>query len=146
MANNSIVGLDLNIDHDFLSGVVRDVALAEIAAALDSDKHNVVQAVVKNVMSQKVDKDSGKPDRWGNGITLLEYYVRKMLTDEVREQVNALVQEKRPMLAEMIRAELAKQRTTDSFLDAFTQALTDAFGNRWNPNLTITFEKEKEDY
>ena len=144
MANNNIVGLDLNIDHDYLSGVVRDVALAEIAAALDSDKHNVVQAVVKSVMSQKVDKDDGKPSRWGDGITLLEYYVRKMLTDEVREQVNALVQEKRPMLAEMIRAELAKQSTTDSFLDAFTQALTDAFGNRWNPNLTITFKKDED--
>ena len=144
MANNSIVGLDLNIDHDFLSGVVRDVALAEIAAALDNDKNNVVQAVVNSVMSQKVDPKDGKPSRWGDGVTLLEYYVRKMLVDEVREQVNALVQEKRPMLAEMIRAELAKQSTTDSFLDAFTQALTNAFGNYWRPNLTITFEKEDD--
>ena len=145
MANNSIVGLDLNIDHDFLSGVVRDVALAEIAAALDNDKNNVVQAVVNSVMSQKVDPKNGEPTRWNDGVTMLEYYVRKMLTDEVREQVNALVQEKRPMLAEMIRAELAKQSTTDSFLDAFTHALTNAFGNYWNPNLTITFEKN-EDY
>lgn len=142
MANNSLVGVDLNIDHDFLSDVVRQVAIAEIAEALDSDKHNVVQAVVKSVMDQKVNPNDGSPNRWNDGVTLLEYYVRKMLTDEVREQVNALVQEKRPMLAEMIRAELAKQSTTDSFLDAFTQALTDSFANRWAPHMTITFEKE----
>ena len=143
MANN-IIGLDLNIDHDYLSGVVRDVALAEIAAALDGDKNNVVQAVVNSVMSQKVDPKDGKPSRWNDGVSLLEYYVRKMLADEVREQVNALVQEKRPELAEMIRGELSKQSTTDSFLDAFTKALTNAFGNYWRPNLTITFEREDD--
>ena len=122
MANNNLVGVDLNIDHDFLSDVVRQVAIAEIAEALDSDKHNVVQAVVKSVMSQKVDPSDGKPSRWGDGVTLLEYYVRKMLTDEVKEQVNALVQEKRPMLAEMIRAELAKQ-SWQSLLSAYSGRL-----------------------
>lgn len=146
MADSNIVGVGLNIDHDFLSEVVRNTALASIAEALDGDDHRVVGAIVQQVMNSRVD-ERGKPVsrssyQWDNCDTILEYYVRKMLTEEVKAQVVQLIEDRREDIREMVRAELAKEATVDSFLDAFTHSLTGAFGNYWRPSMTITFKEE----
>lgn len=145
MANNNLVGVDLNIDHDFLSDVVRQVAIASIAEAMDKENH-IVEAIVRQVMRQKVNED-GKPARYSSDekYTLLEYYVRKMLTDEVRGQVVAIVEERRPEIAEMIGAELRKEATFQSFTNAFIRSLTAALDNQWKPCIEVTFNEEKEE-
>lgn len=146
MANNSIVGVDLNIDHDFLSDVVRQVALNSIAEAMNKENH-IVEAIVRQVMRQKVDPKTGEPSRYNNrdDVTLLEYYVRKMLTDEVRNQVIELVESRRSEVRELLHAELVKEATTQSFLNAFVRSLTNALDNQWSPSLEITFKEEQED-
>lgn len=145
MANNSIVGVDLNIDHDFLSDVVRQVALNSIAEAMNKENH-IVEAIVKQVMRQKVDPKTGELSRYNSrdDVTLLEYYVRKMLTDEVRSQVIELVESRRSEVGELLHAELVKEATTQSFLNAFIRSLTSALDNQWNPSIEITFKENKD--
>lgn len=145
MANNSIVGVDLNIDHDFLSDVVRQVALNSIAEAMNKENH-IVEAIVKQVMRQKVDPKTGELSRYNSrdDVTLLEYYVRKMLTDEVRSQVIELVESRRSEVRELLHAELVKEATTQSFLNAFIRSFTDALDNQWNPSIEITFKENKD--
>lgn len=145
MASSNLVGVDLNIDHDFLSDVVRQVAIASIAEAMDKENH-IVEAIVRQVMRQKVNEE-GKPARYSNEekYTLLEYYVRKMLTDEVRGQVMEIVEERRPEIAEMIGAELRKEATYQSFADAFIRSLTNALDNQWRPCIEVTFNEQKEE-
>lgn len=145
MASSNLVGVDLNIDHDFLSDVVRQVAIASIAEAMDKENH-IVEAIVRQVMRQKVNEE-GKPARYSSDekYTLLEYYVRKMLTDEVRGQVMEIVEERRPEIAEMIGAELRKEATYQSFANAFIRSLTNALDNRWRPCIEVTFNEQKEE-
>lgn len=144
MASSNLVGVDLNIDHDFLSDVVRQVAIASIAEAMDKENH-IVEAIVRQVMRQKVNEE-GKPARYSSDekYTLLEYYVRKMLTDEVRGQVMEIVEERRPEIAEMIGAELRKEATYQSFANAFIRSLTNALDNQWRPCIEVTFNEQKE--
>ena len=143
MASSNLVGVDLNIDHDFLSDVVRQVAIASIAEAMDKENH-IVEAIVRQVMRQKVNEE-GKPARYSSDekYTLLEYYVRKMLTDEVRGQVMEIVEERRPEIAEMIGAELRKEATYQSFANAFIRSLTNALDNQWRPCIEVTFNEQK---
>lgn len=145
MASSNLVGVDLNIDHDFLSDVVRQVAIASIAEAMDKENH-IVEAIVRQVMRQKVNAE-GKPARYSSEeqYTLLEYYVRKMLTDEVRSQVVAIVDEKRPEIAEMVGAELRKEATCQSFTNAFIGSLSEALENQWRPCIEISFVEEKKE-
>lgn len=145
MASSNLVGVDLNIDHDFLSDVVRQVAIASIAEAMDKENH-IVEAIVRQVMRQKVNEE-GKPARYSSEekYTILEYYVRKMLTDEVRGQVMEIVEERRPEIAEMIGAELRKEATYQSFADAFIRSLTNALDNQWRPCIEVTFNEQKEE-
>ncbi len=146
MAGSNLVGVDLNIDHDFLSDVVRQVALNSIAEAMNKENH-IVEAIVRQVMRQKVDPKTGNPSRYSSSdnVTLLEYYVRKMLTDEVRGQVVALVEERRPEIAEMVGAELRKEATMQSFTSAFISSLTNALDNQWHPCVEISFKNESDD-
>jgi putative protein kinase ArgK-like GTPase of G3E family len=145
MANNNIAGLELNIDHDFISDVVRQVALASIAEAMDKDNH-IVEAIVRQVLRQTVNED-GKVPSYGSGkYTLLEYYVRKMLTDEVRKQVLAIVDEKRPEIAELIGAELRKEATAQRFTNAFIGSIAEALDNRWSPQFEVTFKKDEDEF
>lgn len=145
MASSNLVGVDLNIDHDYLSDVVRQVAIASIAEAMDKENH-IVEAIVRQVMRQKVNEE-GKPARYSSDekYTLLEYYVRKMLTDEVRGQVMEIVEERRPEIAEMIGAELRKEATNQSFANAFIRSLTNALDNQWRPCIEVTFNEQKEE-
>lgn len=145
MASSNLVGVDLNIDHDFLSDVVRQVAIASIAEAMDKENH-IVEAIVRQVTRQKVNEE-GKPARYSSDekYTLLEYYVRKMLTDEVRGQVMEIVEERRPEIAEMIGAELRKEATYQSFANAFIRSLTNALDNQWRPCIEVTFNEQKEE-
>lgn len=146
MASSNLVGVDLNIDHDFLSDVVRQVALNSIAEAMNKENH-IVEAIVRQVMRQKVDPKTGDPARYPSkdDVTLLEFYVRKMLTDEVRAQVVSIVDERRPEIAEMVGAELRKEATCQSFTNAFIGSLSEALENQWRPCIEISFVEEKKE-
>lgn len=144
MANNNIAGLELNIDHDFISDVVRQVALTSIAEAMDKDNH-IVEAIVRQVLRQRVNEDGNVPSYGKGKYTLLEYYVRKMLTDEVRSQVLAIVDEKRPEIAELIGAELRKEATAQRFTSAFIGSVSEALDNKWRPRFEVTFKTEDKD-
>lgn len=145
MANGNLIGVDLNIDHEYLTGVVRQVALAGIAEALGG-KNEIVEAIVGQVMKQKVDPTDGKPDKYGysGSVTLLEYYVRQMVTDEVKEQVKAIIDERRPEIRAGVREALRKKATVDAFTDAFCESVGDNLKNRYyTPHIEITFEVEE---
>lgn len=145
MASSNLVGVDLNIDHDFLSDVVRQVALNSIAEAMNKENH-IVEAIVRQVMRQKVNARGEVPSyRSDEKYTLLEYYVRKMLTDEVKSQVVAIIEEKRAEIGELIGEELRKEATAQSFTNAFIGSLTTALDNQWHPCFEITFKKPEED-
>ena len=74
MANeSSLFGLDLKIDQEAITGVIKQMVNAGIVQALD-EKNNIASSIVNQVLSMKVD-DEGKVSSYSsyNKYTLLEY-------------------------------------------------------------------------
>lgn len=140
----NIVGLDLNIDQDYLAKAVQQSVMMGIAESLNG-KNEIVSQIVKMVLNQKVDKN-GKVSSYSsdNKYTLLEYYVMKMLNEVTAEEMQKMVDEHREEIAKAIRTELAKKVNYNKFVDAFIDNVSSAVSNSWCPRIEVKFEQSKE--
>lgn len=140
---SNIVGLNLDIDDDYLAEAIKNTVMTGIVETLDKDK--IVSGLVNTVLETKVDKD-GCISRYSsdNTHTLLEVYVNKMLRDIVKEEMKKLVEEKRPKMQEIIRRELNKKTTINKFVDAFISSNLDNLDNDWRTKISIEYEKNKD--
>lgn len=136
----NIVGLDLNIDQDYLANAVKQSVMMGIAESLNG-KNEIVSQIVKMVLTQKVDK-SGKISSYSsdNKYTLLEYYVMNMLKEVTAEEMQKMVDEHREEITKQIRAELAKKVNYNKFVDAFIDNVSSAVSNSWCPRIEVSFE------
>ncbi len=139
----NIVGIDLNVDENYLNEAVKSIVMTGIAESLDKEK--IVNGLVKTVLETKVDEE-GKISSYSrdNRYTLLEVYVNKMIRDIMKEEMKKLVEEKRPKMQEIIRRELNKRATLDKFVDAFISNNLDNLDSNWKTKISVEYEKDKE--
>lgn len=139
----NIVGIDLNIDDNYLNEAVKSIVMTGIAETLDKDK--IVSGLVNAVLETKVD-ESGEISSYSrdNRYTLLEVYVNKMIREIVKEEMKKLVEEKRPKMQEIIRKELNKKATLDKFVDAFISSNLDNLDNNWRTKISVEYKKDNE--
>ena len=140
---SNIVGINLDVDNNYLTEAVKQTVMDGIAECLDKDK--IVSGLVNTVLETKVDRD-GKVSSYNsdNKYTLLEVYVNKILRESVKEELANLVEEKKPQLKELIRKELNKKATLDKFVDSFLQANLDNLSNDWRTTINLEYKKTKE--
>lgn len=139
----NIVGIDLNIDDNYLNEAVKSIVMTGIAETLDKDK--IVSGLVNAVLETKVD-ESGEISSYSrdNRYTLLEVYVNKMIREIVKEEMKKLVEERRPKMQEIIRKELNKKATLDKFVDAFMSSNLDNLDNNWRTKISVEYQKDNE--
>lgn len=143
MAN--IVGLDLNIDQDYLSEAVRQTVIMGISESLNG-KNEIVSQIVKMTLNTRVsDKGTISSYDRDNKYTLLEYYVRKMIKEVTAEEMQKIVDERKPEITKAIREELSKKVNYTKFVDAFIDNISSAINNSWVPKIEINFDKRKDD-
>ena len=144
MAN--IVGLDLNIDQDYLAEAVRQTVIMGISESLNG-KNEIVSQIVKMTLNTKVcDKGTISSYERDNRYTLLEYYVKKMITEVTSEEMKKIVDERRPEITKAIREELSKKVNYTKFVDAFISNISKAFDTSWCPKIEVSFEKISDRY
>ena len=144
MAN--IVGLDLNIDQDYLAEAVRQTVIMGISESLNG-KNEIVSQIVKMTLNTKVcDKGTISSYERDNKYTLLEYYVKKMITEVTSEEMKKIVDERRPEITKAIRDELSKKVNYTKFVDAFISHISEAIDNSWCPKIEVSFEKRSDRY
>lgn len=142
MAN--IVGLDLNIDQDYLAEAVRQTVIMGISESLNG-KNEIVSQIVKMTLNTKVtDKGIISSYERDNKYTLLEYYVRKMITEVTAEELQKIVDERKPEITKAIREELSKKVNYTKFVDAFIDNISSAISNTWVPKIEINFDKRND--
>ena len=154
MAN--IVGLDLNIDQDYLADAVKQTVMMGIAESLNG-KNEIVSQIVNMVLKQKVNKANielpkrklirkrqNRPLQERNVYSLLEFYVRKLIKDVLCDEMQTMVEEHREEITKTIRAELQKKVNYNKFVDAFIGNVSSAINSTWCPRIEIQFEKTKE--
>ena len=142
MAN--IVGLDLNIDQDYLAEAVRQTVIMGISESLNG-KNEIVSQVVKMTLNTRVsDKGTISSYDRDNKYTLLEYYVRKMIKEVTAEEMQKIVDERKPEITKAIREELSKKVNYTKFVDAFIDNVSSAVSNTWVPKIEINFDQRKD--
>lgn len=139
----NIVGIDLNLDENYLNETVKKIVMTGIAETLDKDK--IVTGLVSAVLETKVDEkgciSNYKSD---NRYTLLEVYVNRVIREVIKEEMKRLVEEKKPKLQEIIRKELNKKATLDKFVNAFINDNLSNLDNDWKTKINIEYEKKNE--
>lgn len=144
--NKNIVGLNLDIDKDYLQEAVKQTVLMGISESLNG-KNEIVSQIVKSVLETKVDKN-GNISHWENDnkYTILEFYVRNMLTDVVKEEIKNMLETKRQEVANIIQKELNKKANINKFVDGFIDSTAKSLESTWKTNINIEFEKQNEEY
>lgn len=144
--NNNIVGVNLNVDKDYLQEAVKQTVLMGISESLNG-KNEIVSQIVKSVLDTKVD-EKGKVSSYSsdNKYTLLEFYVNNMLTEVVKEEIKSMVEAKRVECAEIIRKELNKKANINKFVDSFIDSTSKALDSTWKTTININYEKYKEQW
>ncbi len=139
---SNIVGLNLDIDDDYLAEAIKKTVMTGITESLNKDK--IVSGLVNTVLETKVDKD-GCISRYSsdNNYTLLEVYVNKMIRETVKEEMKKLVEEKKPQMQEIIRKELNKKATLNKFVDAFITSNLNNLNSDWRTKINVEYEKNK---
>lgn len=144
MAN--IVGLDLNIDQDYLAEAVRQTVIMGISESLNG-KNEIVSQIVKMTLNTKVcDKGTISSYDRDNKYTLLEFYVKKMIAEITSEEMKKIVDERRPEITKAIREELSKKVNYTKFVDAFISNISEAIDSSWCPKIEVLFEKIQNRY
>lgn len=142
MAN--IVGLDLNIDQDYLAEAVRQTVIMGISESLNG-KNEIVSQIVKMTLNTRVsDKGTISSYERDNKYTLLEYYVRKMIKEVTAEELQQIVDERKPEITKAIREELSKKVNYTKFVDSFIDNVSSAVSNTWVPKIEINFDQRKD--
>ena len=141
---SNIVGLDLNIDKDYLAEAVKQTVIMGISESLNG-KNEIVSQIVKMTLNTRVN-DKGIISNYSsdNKYTLLEYYVRKMIKEVTAEEMNKMVEEHREDIAKAIRAELQKKVNYNKFVDRFIDNISNAVNNSWCPKIEVSFDQHKD--
>lgn len=139
----NLVGLDLKIDDKVIEQAVKDSVLLGISQALEN-KDSIVTNLVASVLNCKVDKESGKPSTYSSSITLLEFYVKKMIREEVVEEMKKIVDEKRDDIRQVLRKEITKKSFMDNLVKVFLATTLENLNSSWKTNINVEFEKKRD--
>lgn len=145
MASKEALGMSLEISQEYIDSLTKDLLEQSLIETLDA-KNTIVQNIVSNVLSAKVD-ESGRVSSYSsdNKYTFLEYLVRKMIREETLSVTEEVLKEKRKEIRDTIKKELNKKANIDKFFDAFMSTTMDSLDNRYRTYFDIRFE-EKKDY
>ena len=83
--DKKILGVDLNIDQEYIANCVKDVVKASMSEALGSTE-KITSEVVNEILKVRVDKDSGnvRDSSW-NTEPIIDHYLRKEIIEIVKK-------------------------------------------------------------
>ena len=146
MANENaknIFGIDLNVDKDYLSDIVKKSVMSSVAQALtDGDNGCIAQGIVNAALSVMVKIESGAiADDWdirnNRACSLMEYHVRKAITEAFKEELRDLVQQKKEDFRKLLIKTINNKKHQENIVESFLASMIDncAYVNRANVNI-----------
>lgn len=141
-----IIGLNLNVDQKYVTDVVKQSVLLAIANAVDTEKTGIVNGVVNAVLTTMVKRENGaKADdydiRNGRACTLIEYYVRNIITDLIRDELKSIVESKRADFRKLLLEGLNKKENQKNLVNSFLDSLVQNAKSTYFTKVDIDFER-----
>lgn len=142
---NNILGVDLKIDQKYIAECVKEVVNASMVEALGA-KEKIVEEVVRELLNTKVDKEGNPSTNSWCTEKLIDFELRKAISEVVKETIKSSIEEKRELLTEMIKKELNKKANMQKFVDSFINNTAKTLEKSWSTTINIDFEPKREDY
>lgn len=140
---SNLVGLDLNIDKNYLAEAVKQTVIIGIAEALNG-KNEIVSQVVKSVLETRVD-EKGLISTYKdyNKYSLIEYYVKNLITQEVKETITEMVNEQKEDIKKIIKEAIKKRKFTDQVVEAVMNGMVSQISNDYNTKIEVSLSKKE---
>jgi hypothetical protein len=144
--NKSIIGLDLNIDQDYIAEAVKQTVLMGISESLNG-KNEIASQLVNMVLSVKVD-EKGKVSDYEryNKYSLVEFHVRKLIEEEARNTIEEVVEENREVIKAELRKAINNKKFTNEIVAAMTNGMIDSMNDKYKTSISISLDKKEEEY
>lgn len=144
-----IVGLNLNVDQKYVTDVVKQSVLLAIANAVDTEKTGIVNGVVNAVLTSMVKRDSGaKADdydiRNGRACTLIEYYVRNIISDLIKGELQSIIESKRADFRKLLLEGLNKKENQKNIVNSFLDSLVENAKYSYYTKVNVDFECKRD--
>lgn len=142
-----IIGLNLNIDQKYVTDVVKQSVLLAIANAVDTEKTGIVNGVVNAVLTTMVKRENGaKADdydiRNGRACTLIEYYVRNIISDLIRGELQSIIESKRADFRKLLLEGLNKKENQKNLVSSFLDSLVQNAKSTYYTKVAVDFERQ----
>lgn len=143
---SKIVGLDLNIDQDYLAQAVKQTVMIGISEALNG-KNEIVSQLVNSILTTKVD-ENGKISSYDsyNKYTLIDVYVKNLLRDEIKTVVKEIIEDQRSEVQEVIRKAINKTKFRNGVVEAVMNGMIQQIGSDYNTKINVDITKKERDY
>ena len=144
-----IVGLNLNVDQKDITDVVKQSVLLAIANAVDTEKTGIVNGVVNAVLTSMVKKESGaKADdydiRNGRACTLIEYYVRNIISDLIKGELQSIIESKRADFRKLLLEGLSKKENQKNLVNGFLDSLVTNAKSTYYTKIDVGFKRTED--
>lgn len=135
----NIMGVELNLDQEYIKAAVEDIVKAGIVKAL-GDPSDIVKRAIDQTINQKVDRD-GKParDSW-NATPYLQWLAEKTVKETVAECIKEYIQDHQ----EEFKTEVLKQLSNPNFRKdvavKFLNTITNAADSPYKMPISVSFK------
>lgn len=143
MSEKNIMGVNLNIDQEYIKQSVEEIVKAGIVGAL-GDPSIIVRKAVDKFISKKVD-DRGRETDSYYGQPYLNWLAEKTVENTVRDAMNEYVQAHTSELKEEIIRVLNTKKFKQNTAEAFLKTLVESGANRYKMPISISFEEPNND-
>ena len=143
-----IVGLNLNVDQKYVTDVVKQSVLIAIANAVDTEKTGIVNGVVNAVLTTMVKRENGaKADdydiRNDRACTLIEYYVRNIISDLIKGELQNIIESKRADFRKLLLEGLNKKENQKNLVNGFLDSLVENAKSTYFTKIDVGFERNE---
>ena len=143
MANN-IVGLDLNLDQEYIAASVQSVVKAAIVQAL-GNKDEIIRKAIDSTIDCYVDEQGRKVQKgtW-RSVPFLDWIAEKTVEDTVRECFVEIVNENKEEFKAEIIKQINSKKWKEGIAKAFLSEILSSAENKYQMPITVEFQQQRE--
>lgn len=141
---SNIVGLDLNIDQEYIAESVQKIVKAAIVSAL-GDQDTIVRKAIDSTINSYVDRDGleVKKGSW-NAIPYLDWVAEQTVKNTVRDCMKEFIKENKEEFKKIIKEQISDKKFKEDVAGSFIKTMLSAADNICEMPITVSFKTYDE--
>ena len=134
----NIMGVELNLDQEYIKGAVEEIVKAGIVQAL-GDPSDIVKRAIDQTINQKVDREGNPSSSW-NTIPYLQWLAEKTVKETVAECIKEYIQDHQEEFKNEILKQLSNPKFRKDVAVKFLNTITNATDSRYSMPISVSFK------